>query len=872
MMLPSIAGAATLDGGPSWWYEPGSHGVGSVGIAGGVVVVTENPTGPESELAVSRLRGLSPDDGSALWTISGSYYDSVEPVGDNVLVVEKNLTTREYSAVLRDPSDGAEIWSAHIDDPSIDRTIDDFDRVWVPIEPSSYQAFNVTTGAPIGGPVLATSMPIKPGDHVGGITIAVRFLGFGAAYNRYSTQAMPLYDATTIVGDGPWSGLVSAGMKNVLQVPQWKVPTVSVRSPGTAFVRRGFQNGFEFSKLVGGADGLVGVPRNLSNTAIVGFSDGPNCNVPGPYRANLGEDIEIDVADLCTGNPTSVGGTVRAWVGTTASYEGTTMTIHSPVQAGTGAIIAEVHDADDNATLIAVHVRFGLDLDGCAFDNISRGAGGQVQASFGCDLIPPGTEIFVGEYPGGDLIGNGDQVTYDPEPGEVGPAGISVKVVGGDPQVQDYVPLLFTLSEHGFCVDEWEGDDGGYGLEFVEAFASFVPQCFGESALTLASGSSTVPDALELTPNGATLEVEPGIAYGDVEGRSFTFTMTDESDNVLDGRGQVGRGENPERCPVLNYATSMAGEIVVDIECVGATIDEIEDSTPANSGFASFEMSHDGGSISTTATLDPTYDGVITRSLWVTYHNDRGFPRSQSVGIWYDAVPSAPTCENSTSMANVAGETVTLTPDCTASDGAPRALLDGSIQRCGPYVIGCASVSKPVSGVIGQSTFGFVVVDGQGVATPEHTWTIITAPSSASDNLYGTSLNNTVHLGAGNDRLNGMAGADRLFGDGGIDSLTGSIGDDYLAGGIGDDVLYGSTGVDILLGGDGADTLDGGDGNDTVRGERGRDTVYSRSGRDTVYARDGYADKINCGAGFDRAYVDLKDSVSSSCESVILGS
>jgi Ca2+-binding RTX toxin-like protein len=101
------------------------------------------------------------------------------------------------------------------------------------------------------------------------------------------------------------------------------------------------------------------------------------------------------------------------------------------------------------------------------------------------------------------------------------------------------------------------------------------------------------------------------------------------------------------------------------------------------------------------------------------------------------------------------------------------------------------------------------------------------------------------------------AGRDALFGLGGDDVLRGNERRDRLSGGSGDDTLVGGPRGDRLAGSDGHDYLDGQSGND----------VIDASGDE---ASDGPGDLIICGPGFDRAAVDAGDSVSASCEQVML--
>jgi Ca2+-binding RTX toxin-like protein len=97
----------------------------------------------------------------------------------------------------------------------------------------------------------------------------------------------------------------------------------------------------------------------------------------------------------------------------------------------------------------------------------------------------------------------------------------------------------------------------------------------------------------------------------------------------------------------------------------------------------------------------------------------------------------------------------------------------------------------------------------------------------------------------------------------GGDGLYGNTGRDFIEGGVGNDTIRGNQQPDTILAGSGADTLYGDEGPDHLVGASGRDTLYAYG--------DGRRDRINCGADFDRAYVDRDDIVGETCERVRLG-
>jgi Ca2+-binding RTX toxin-like protein len=71
----------------------------------------------------------------------------------------------------------------------------------------------------------------------------------------------------------------------------------------------------------------------------------------------------------------------------------------------------------------------------------------------------------------------------------------------------------------------------------------------------------------------------------------------------------------------------------------------------------------------------------------------------------------------------------------------------------------------------------------------------------------------------------------------------------------------------VLNGGAGRDRLDGGAGNDKLNGGAGPNTYLGGAGRDIITAANGRKERVNCGAGRDRARADRTDKLRG-CESV----
>ncbi len=139
-----------------------------------------------------------------------------------------------------------------------------------------------------------------------------------------------------------------------------------------------------------------------------------------------------------------------------------------------------------------------------------------------------------------------------------------------------------------------------------------------------------------------------------------------------------------------------------------------------------------------------------------------------------------------------------------------------------------------------------------------------------NDTIRGLSGNDILFGESGDDRLHGGPGNDILLGGSGRDALDGGPGNDWLFGGPGNDTLIGGAGNDRLFGEGGNNTLIGGPGNDTLVAGSGHDTIIGGPGKDTIYAVNGKRDTIDCGSGFDIAYVDTVDRTRH-CERVVIG-
>ncbi len=127
------------------------------------------------------------------------------------------------------------------------------------------------------------------------------------------------------------------------------------------------------------------------------------------------------------------------------------------------------------------------------------------------------------------------------------------------------------------------------------------------------------------------------------------------------------------------------------------------------------------------------------------------------------------------------------------------------------------------------------------------------------------------------NRINGTDDRDQLGGTKTDDRISGRRGDDRIRGRGGDDCLLGKGGQDEVEGNGGADEIRAGGGNDRVEGNggrddlrlgRGKDRVDAGAGPDTIHAARGARDRIDCGPGEDKAFVNERKDRTRRCEQV----
>ncbi len=137
--------------------------------------------------------------------------------------------------------------------------------------------------------------------------------------------------------------------------------------------------------------------------------------------------------------------------------------------------------------------------------------------------------------------------------------------------------------------------------------------------------------------------------------------------------------------------------------------------------------------------------------------------------------------------------------------------------------------------------------------------TVLTGVSSAA-NITGTPGHDVLVGTTANDNINGLAGDDHISGLRGGDVIIGDHGNDTLVGDDGKDSLYGRAGSDVLY-------LNEESTSPSALGDV--DHAFGGPNDDTIYAVDGVRDHIDCGTGFDTAFVDVAD-LTGGCENEVV--
>ena len=230
--------------------------------------------------------------------------------------------------------------------------------------------------------------------------------------------------------------------------------------------------------------------------------------------------------------------------------------------------------------------------------------------------------------------------------------------------------------------------------------------------------------------------------------------------------------------------------------------------------------------------LGSTFDYVFSTQMLALQNNDRFYYLARTVGLnvllQLEQGSLAELVMRNTSAKHLPGD-IFATPDFTFEMGAVNpsgTIVDNATTSVNEALLSRVGTQVRFSG-------------------GEH---IVMGGTSANNNMRAGAGDDTLYGDEGNDILEGGAGNDFVLGGVGDDILTDSFGDDQIKGDDGNDVISNSSGFDLLFGGDGKDVIFGGigdaesfagQGDDFVSAGTGINTVFGNAGNDWIEGGDG---------------------------------
>ena len=346
-----------------------------------------------------------------------------------------------------------------------------------------------------------------------------------------------------------------------------------------------------------------------------------------------------------------------------------------------------------------------------------------------------------------------------------------------------------------------------------------------------------------------TFTVQPGVGYAiDPTASEFTLTIADNPDSVVipddgDGDGNDGGEELP-------FETELNDTI------------ETATDTGLSPDSTSFKLKAEIDSIRATRSLIDATEDVDMYSFELAA-GDTVKIDIDSIGYTDENFEGEQRVDTELRLFNAAGEELLLNREGSAPgelfESGRDAYVEYTATEAGTYYAGVALLSNRAydPNVAGSGSGRVFPTFGINVGEYTIEANLVTPAPEADQRLFGTSGDDILDGGAGNDlitadlgsdivmggRVNDviradsnlrtanttqMPGDDRGFGGSGNDViggfagndiLSGDGGDDIIRGGAGDDILMGVTGDDILKGGSGSDVFvfGNGDGTDIIR-------------------------------------------------------
>ncbi|MEY2686501.1 MAG: hypothetical protein RL375_699, partial [Pseudomonadota bacterium] len=242
--------------------------------------------------------------------------------------------------------------------------------------------------------------------------------------------------------------------------------------------------------------------------------------------------------------------------------------------------------------------------------------------------------------------------------------------------------------------------------------------------------------------------------------------------------------------------------------------------------------------------LGSTFDYVFSTQLTALQNNDRLYYLSRTLGL--NVLLQLE--QGSLSELVMRNSTATHLPGDVFS--TPTYTFEAAHLGLSGAILNDATTSYNETLLLTRSADGTIRYAGA-----EH---IVMGGTSGNDRLRAGAGDDTAYGDDGDDRLEGGAGNDFVLGGAGNDILTDSFGDDQIKGAGGNDVISNSGGLDLLFGGDDKDVVYGGVGDAETFAGQGDDFVSAGTGANTVFGNAG-DDWIEGGDGADLLQGDNGD-------------
>ena len=446
-------------------------------------------------------------------------------------------------------------------------------------------------------------------------------------------------------------------------------------------------------------------------------------------------------------------------------------------------------------------------------------------------------------------------------------------------------PFLFLLDAFGSVVTS---DGGGFETDPVITFTASVSGTFyleATSQLSFAQGTYWVTATLNGTANGDT--VSGTLQADSIEGFGGDDRITSSSgnDTLIGGAGNdslIGGADDDWLLGGANADSLVGGsgnDRLVGLDGNDRMLGQDGDDT-LDAGLGTNFMN--GGTGIDTALFVGTAL-TVTVDLILLGPQNTGFGSSELVNI-----------ENLVSGAmndRLGGNNLANAMWSGAGDDLLVGLdgNDSLFGEDGDDSLGAGPGDDLIDGGNGTDTANFIVgglnvVVNLSILGPQNTGygvdTLVSienvSTGAGDDRLFGSTLNNAMSSGKGDDTISSGDGQDSLYGEGGDDLLAAGFGNDVIDGGAGRDTanfvagglaakvdlnllgvqntgygidklisiesIYSGTGNDRLIGNaeanmftsnEGDDRMTGGGGNDTLIGGDGNDTLSGGAGADT---------------------------------------